>query len=50
MDMTQLLKYVLGGVTSCLILSAFATPNQAVKDNTKEEFPAFETSYLKQAI
>ena len=48
MDMTQLLKYVLGGVTSCLILSAFATPNQAVKDNTKEEFPAFESSYLKQ--
>ena len=47
--MSQLLKYVLGGVASCLILSAFAMPNQAVvEQTTTEEFPAFEKSYLKQ--
>ena len=47
--MSQLLKYVLGGVASCLILSAFAMPNQAVvEQSTTVEFPAFEKSYLKQ--
>ena len=47
--MSQLLKYVMGGVASCLIFSAFSMLNQAVVEHTTtEDFPAFEKSYLNQ--
>ena len=45
--MTQLLKYVLAGVTSCLVVSAFAMPKQS-NEERKVDFPEFDQSYLKQ--